>query len=389
MKNLFSKSTLIVSLISITFSISGCNNKKEDNKKPILDSYSIHHDDEFGGAYIDISRDDFNKLGFAFGDSIDISFSNGTKYEDIGYYSGYYVPAGQELLVGYPGYEYIKFCVNYGEDIYAKHNMDENTKATITLNEAGKYLGIEETLSISYSDDINQYTSNEEFANFREIKTTHMKDNILYRGASPIDNRRKRASTVDALLQSNGIQYVLDLADNRATIDGFYAKEDFNSPYFKSLDEANKVLPVGMAAAYKADDFSNKLKNTLLAILNNDGPYYIHCLEGKDRTGYVCMIIEAMCGANYDELVEDYFITYKNYYDIDKVKDTAKYEMIKTIHIDEMIRYAFNYGESVNLLTANYRSTVNNYLLGIGLTQEEIDNITSKLVTNLGALGAL
>ena len=148
MKNLFSKSTLIVSLISIAFSISACNNKKEVNKKPILENYSIHHDDEFGGAYIDISRDDFNKLGFAFGDSIDISFSNGTKYEDIGYYSGYYVPAGQELLVGYPGYEYIKFCVNYGEDIYAKHNMDKDTKATITLNEAGKYLGIEETLSI-------------------------------------------------------------------------------------------------------------------------------------------------------------------------------------------------------------------------------------------------
>ena len=137
-----------------------------------------------------------------------------------------------------------------------------------------------------------------------------------------------------------------------------------------------------MGAAYKSEDFSNKLKTTLLAILNNDGPYYIHCLEGKDRTGYVCMIIEAMCGANYDELVEDYFITYKNYYGIDKVKDSKKYEMIKSIHIDEMIRYAFDYDKEVNLLTANYRSTVNNYLLGIGLTQEEIDQITTKLTNS-------
>ncbi|MBO4667490.1 MAG: tyrosine-protein phosphatase [Bacilli bacterium] len=386
MKNILMKSALIVSVLSIALSIGACSKKDNDKKEPKLENYSIHHDDEFGGAYIDISRDEFNKLGFAFGDSIDITFSNNVKYEDIGYYSGYYVPAGQELLVGYPGYEYIKFCVNYGEDIYAKHNMDENTKATITLHEAKKYIGIEETLSISYSDDINEYTSNEEFANFREIKTSHMNDNILFRGASPIDNRRKRASTVDKLLEDNNIQYVLDLADNRATIDGFYTKEDFNSPYFKSLDDANKVFPIGMAAAYKADDFSNKLKNTILAILNNDGPYYIHCLEGKDRTGYVCMIIEAMCGATYDELVEDYFITYKNYYGIDKVKEPEKYEMIKTIHIEEMIRYAFNYGENVNLLTANYKSTVNNYLLGIGLTQEEIDNVTSKLVNNLSSL---
>ena len=377
MKILFNKSALIVSALSIALSIGACSKNGNDKKEPKLENSSIHHDDEFGGAYIDISRDDFNKLGFAFGDSIDITFSNNVKYEDVGYYSGYYVPAGQELLVGYPGYEYIKFCVNYGEDIYAKHNMDSNTKATITLHEAKKYLGIEETLSISYSDDINEYTSNEEFANFREIKTSHMKDNILYRGASPIDNRRKRASTVDKLLEDNGVQYVLDLADNRGTIDGFYAKEDFASPYFKSLDDANKVFPIGMAAAYKADDFSNKLKNTLLAILNNDGPYYIHCLEGKDRTGYVCMVIEALCGATYEELIGDYFITYKNYYGIEK--DTDKYDAIKELHIDEMIRYVFSFEKSVNLLGANYHSKANDYLLNIGLTQEQINTLQTKL----------
>ena len=42
------------------------------------------------------------KLGFKFGDSLDLSFSNNVKYNDIGYYSGYYVPAGQELVCNYP-----------------------------------------------------------------------------------------------------------------------------------------------------------------------------------------------------------------------------------------------------------------------------------------------
>lgn len=401
MNKLFNKSALIVSVLSIALSIGACSKKGNDKKEPILENYSIHHDDEFGGAYIDISRDDFNKLGFAFGDSIDITFSNNVKYEDIGYYSGYYVPAGQELLVGYPGYEYIKFCINYGEDIYAMHKMDKDTKATITLNEAKKYIGIEETLSISYSDDINEYTSKEEFANFREIKTSNIKPGLLYRGASPIDNRRNRASTVDKLLEEHNIQYDIDLADVYV-LGGFGAFDpvpvDYTpslqgnfviGEYFKTLLDANKAIFLGMAAAYKTDVFASEMKTMFEAILNNDGPYYIHCLEGKDRTGYVCMIIEAMCGASYDELVEDYFITYKNYYGIDKEKDTNKYEMIKSIHIDEMIRYAFDYPASVNLLTANYRSTVNNYLLGIGLTQDQIDNITAKLVTNLSALGSL
>ena len=377
MKNMIGKSMIVLfSLLGVT-ALSACNNK---GKEPALNNYSIHHDDEFGGAYIDISYDEFNKLGFAFGDSVNISFSNGVNYEDIGYYSGYYVPAGQELLVGYPSYEYIKFCINYGEDIYKTNNLTEDTKVNITLNEKEKYKVIEDTLSISYSDDIATYTSEEQFANFREIKVGNIKERTLYRGASPIDNRRKRASTVDKLIKEKDIQYVLDLADSRETIDSFYVKEDFASPYFKELDENGKVLAIGMSASYKSDDFSNKLKNTLLTMLNSDGPYYIHCLEGKDRTGYVCMIIEAMCGATYEELVSDYFVTYSNYYDIDKEKDTTKYEMIKSIHIDEMIRYAFDYKKETNLLLANYKSTVDNYLLGIGLERNQIDSLVKKLV---------
>ncbi len=69
------------------------------------------------------------------------------------------------------------------------------------------------------------------------------------------------------------------------------------------------------------------MKKMFESILDNDGPYYIHCLEGKDRTGYVCMVIEALCGASYEELVEDYFITYHNYYGIEK--GTSKYDLIK------------------------------------------------------------
>lgn len=367
------KLLIMISSLTMIFSLCGCNQKKEIK----LDNYSIHHDDEFGGVFINISRDDFNELGFAFGDSVNLSFSNGVKYQDIGYYSGYYVAAGQELVVGYPGYEYIKFCINYGEDVYTNNNFNENTKVTITINEKGKYLPIEETLSISYSDDITQYENEEEFANFREIKMGAIKENTLYRGASPIDNRRKRASTVDGLLNKYGITLDIDLADTRAVIDGFYAKEDFNSPYFKALDDNNKVLPLGMGAAYKSEDFSHKLKDMLLGILNNDGPYYIHCLEGKDRTGYVCMVIEAMCGASYEDLIEDYFITYKNYYGIEK--DSPKYDLIKEIHIDEMIRYVFSFEESVNLLTANYKSKVDDYLLAIGLEREQIDALTDKL----------
>ena len=372
------RTLVLLSTLVLTLSISACTNKNNQSKSPELKNYSIHRDEEFGGAYIDISIQEFNNLGFKFGDSLDLAFSNDVTYTDIGYYSGYYVPAGQELVVGYPGYDYIKFCINYGDDVYTKHSFNKDTKVTITVNEEQKYKDVEETLSISYSDDVTQYDSEEQFANFREMKGGLMKPGLLYRGASPIDDSRKRSAVVDFLLQKNGIQYNIDLADKEEAVFGENANKKYVvHDYFQSLKDQNKVVFLGMAAAYKNDDFSNKMKTLFLSILNNDGPYYIHCLEGKDRTGYVCMVIEALLGASYDELIEDYFITYHNYYGIEK--GTNKYEVIKSMHIDEMIRFVFDFNKTTTLLGANFKSKANNYLLGIGLTQEQIDAIQTKL----------
>lgn len=379
MKKIF----ITLSTLAIALTVSGCS-----KTSPTLKNCSIHRDDEFGGAYIDTSIANFNKLGFKYGDSLNLTFSNNVTYIDIGYYSGYYVPAGQELVVAYPGYDYVKFCINYGDDVYNMNHFDKDTKVTVTLNEAGKYLGIEETLSISYSDDPSTYESKEQFANFRAMNVGNLKENLLYRGASPIDNRRNRPAIVDDLLKDHNIQYDIDLADKATIGGGFTAVDNRREPiltatsfvigdYFQQLLDNDKVIMLGMAAAYKNDDFAGKMKTMFEAILNNDGPYYIHCLEGKDRTGYVCMVVEALCGATYEELVDDYFITYHNYYGIEK--GTDKYEVIKSIHIDEMIRYVFGFNKSTNLLTANYQSNVNAYLLSIGLTQDQIDAIQTKL----------
>ena len=384
------RSLILLSTLVLSISITGCKKDKDGSKKeetPILNNYSIHRDDEFGGAYIDISIADFNNLGFKFGDSLDLSFSNNVKYEDIGYYSGYYVPAGQELVVGYPGYDYVKFCINYGDDVYTMNNFNKDTKVTITVHEEQKYKDIEETLSISYSDDPTTYDSIEQFANFREMKVGNLKEGILYRGASPIDNRRNRATYVDDLLEQHNIQFDIDLAD-KTTVGGFMATDNVKvlggnfviGSYFQSLLDNDKVVLLGMAAAYKNADFASKMKTMFEAILNNDGPYYIHCLEGKDRTGFVCMVIEALCGATYEEIVDDYFVTYSNYYGIEK--GSKKYETIKSLHIDEMIRYVFGFDDNTNLLTANYISKVNAYLLDIGLTQTQINQIQTKLSVN-------
>ena len=70
-----------------------------------------------------------------------------------------------------------------------------------------------------------------------------------------------------------------------------------------------------------ADDDNNRLINALKELPSRPAPYVVHCMEGKDRTGYVCALLEGLCGATYDEIVADYLITYNNYYKITHEKD--------------------------------------------------------------------
>ena len=72
----------------------GCS---REERKPQIINYEIEHEQEFGGVYIRITIDDFNRLGFEYGDSVNVKFSNGYELNDIPYYNGYYVDAGEPL----------------------------------------------------------------------------------------------------------------------------------------------------------------------------------------------------------------------------------------------------------------------------------------------------
>jgi len=285
-------------------------------RPPELVDAAIMHEFEFGGVYIDMTIDDFNALGFVCGDSVTVSFSNGYELQDLPYYNGYYTLTGSPLLVAYPGYPYIKVCINNGDDLWKIAALDESITATVRLREAGRYADIQDARDIHYRDEREEFPSDEVFANFRAVRVSGMAENVLYRSASPCDNQHKRAPYVDALCEAAGIRYILNLADTDSKIAGYIAKSDFASPYFLSLFGSGKVDPIGLNMNYGSADFRAKLTAGLAKMAGEEGPYLVHCTEGKDRTGFVCLLLEALCGASYEEIVDDYMITYDNYYQI-------------------------------------------------------------------------
>ena len=157
MKNCIKTAAAVLLCVIFCFvSLSGCSGEKP----PQLTSAEVLHEEEFGGVYICMTIDDFNALGFSYGDSVKIVFSNGYELSDIPYYNGYYTRNGEPLLVAYPGYPYIKAAINNGDDLYTVAGLPENAPegndssastgesctASITLNERGKYAAIQNAL---------------------------------------------------------------------------------------------------------------------------------------------------------------------------------------------------------------------------------------------------
>ena len=352
------------------------NNKPVDPEEEVIeDGYEIEHEERFGGVYIKISIDDFNELGYEYGDSVDISFSNGYEMTDIPYYNGYYVDEGEPLLVAYPGYPYIKVTLNYGDDLWYLAELEKGDKATVELREKGTYLDNQKARDIHYSDEQGD-KSDAEFGNFRNVKVGNMKDNILYRSASPVDNQHKRAACVDRQIAEVGVNFIINLSDSEEDLVTHINKDDFNSPYFLSLYEKGNVIALGMSASYKTKDFNEKLVKGLTAASEHEGPYLVHCVEGKDRTGYVCMLLEALAGASYQEIVDDYMITYDNYYDINEESDPERYRLIKEKNIDIMFEHINGkklYG------IPDLRAEAKNFLMSEGMSEEAIDTLISKL----------
>ena len=383
----------ILVLALLILSLCACQKKKEESDPSIAD-YPIEHEMEYGGVYIKIAIDDFNALGFSFGDSIDLTFDNGRKLEDIPYYNGYYVDAGEPLLIGYPGYEYIKATINYGQDLWDEFSLkvpanveglwkkavlEEHNTATITLHEKGKYLPIQEASDIHYFDERERYDSDAMFANFRSMNLGKLKRDVIYRSASPCDNQHNRAPYVDALIREAGVKTILDLADNEVKIEKYIARDDFASPYFLSLFENDQVIPIALNMNYLSDDFGMKIVQGFNLMAEKEGPYLIHCTEGKDRTGFVAMLIEALAKASYEEIEADYMKTYANYYRIDKSNDKEKYQIILERNLDGMIAFMVN-DAGIDFKNCDLSIYAENYLQRCGMSEEQIQALKGCLM---------
>ena len=51
--------------------------------------------------------------------------------------------------------------------------------------------------------------------------------------------------------------------------------------------------------------------------MDNDGPYLVHCNVGRDRTGFVVLLLQSLCGCSADEMRECESRAFCNLYHIE------------------------------------------------------------------------
>ena len=253
----------------------------------------------------------------------------------------------------------------------------EDLVVSISMGEKGGYYDQYLIHQLVRTNERADYDSDQIFANFRNIASGDLGKNALFRSSSPINNEFNRAAYADEFVEANGIQTVINLANSDADIDGYIAQDSFDSPYYASLYQNGQVKALNLSLNFVAEDFKNGLAEGLRFFTVNEGPYLVHCDEGKDRAGFVSALLACYMGASYEQVVEDYMQTYINYYHLEK--DSEKYIAIKNSNIDSTLRMITGSSESADLTRVDLAAAAGDYLKSIGLSDAECEALRSNL----------
>jgi len=347
---------------------------------------------KYGNIYCNCAVADFFAIGYELGDLVTVKFlDKELVLPVVPTYS--YVDSGKAAIIasitetGAPT-GYISFAINMGNfaETYgiAIKNTDAEGNWWWTACE-GVTFPIEITFEMAEKEgymaeyllhDLNRtnnredyaHLSDADFANFRNIATTGMGKNLLYRSSSPINPEMGRSAYADAAMKAAGITVVMNLADS---VEDAKSYEGFADTYYAG----QKVICLGLGVDFAAKDFQEGLAKGLKFFAENKGIYLVHCTEGKDRAGFVSALLECLMGASYEEVVADYMVTYYNYYGVEP--GTEKYEAIANSNIIKSLQKAFDVED---LSKADLAAEAKAYVKSLGLSDNEIQN----LMVNLG-----
>ena len=343
----------------------------------------------FGNLHLELRASELLSSGYAVGDLVAVSIAGRTivmplctEYSDVD--SGDAVarltvmdsddPDSVVLAVNHGSMAAVfgvavRVTVDEGPGYRWDYSVPEPVEVTVALHAAGGYLG---TYAVRH---LERYAargdcpdlSDEDWANFRAVAVTGIADGVLYRSSSPVNPVLGRSAEAARAVAAHGIRTVLDLADSPAEL---AAHEGYALSGYARLN----VIARHMSVAVLSLDFAAGLAEMLRFMIAHEGPYLVHCLEGKDRTGFAIAVLECLAGAPLGEIEADYMLTYRCLFGV--LPGTEQYRSIAEHVFFPLLRSAFGVD---SLEGADLRALAEQYLLGTGLTEGEIGALRQRL----------
>ena len=191
----------------------------------------------------------------------------------------------------------------------------------------------------------------------------------LYRSSHPIkENKQEKA--ISLLASSAKIAAVINLCDTNS---GIQAKVLF-APWYNRLLKQNMVIALGMDHSVTGKRFGDRLKKTLRFVIDTEGPWLVHCYAGIDRTGFVCMVLEALMGASLDDITGDYLRSFDSGFESSVHGQAGKDDSLVAMRLLSVMCGSQVPNEQ------NLQRIAESYLRNaLGLTNEEVGFLKGKL----------
>ncbi len=191
-----------------------------------------------------------------------------------------------------------------------------------------------------------------------------IKRGIIYRGA---DFEHITENGINKLVNVLGVKTELDLRSNTnkgpsVLGEGINYISTTGPWYGNSLEE----------------DYKKELVKELRVFTDADNfPVFFHCSLGRDRTGTLAFLLEALCGVSKNDIYMDYEVSF--FSDCGGYVDTsAPSYMTKTV-LDGFRKTVQSYSKNGTLAEATRA-----FLINIGMTDAELDLIRANLLEEAG-----
>ena len=393
-KTIFRLTALVLAVVMLLALLSGCQNPSGtvDNEgnggnttvtQPIQITTTIYEIAKHGNLVLYMYGSDLFDKGFEHGDIVEIAI--GEKKWDVPLCTNYSdVDNGEAVLRATGATDGVVLAINMGDfattagiaqktaieedpGYHWDYLMEPSVEITITMKEEGGYHEQWLIRQLVRTNERSDYAhlSDEAFANFRVIETTGMGKGVLYRSSSPINPELGRNTYADKAAENAGIITVVNLADPSNTYEGM------ENTYYSTC----QVAYVNLGIDFLSEATLNGLAEGMRFIIHNDGPYLIHCNEGKDRAGFVSALLECLMGATLEEVIDDYMVTYYNYYGVEE--GTEKYAAIVKNNLIKELNTTFKVDD---VYKADLAREAEAFLMeDAGLTADEVAALKGKL----------